>query len=471
MPQNGSKMAENASKSPQNYEKSAEIAGIRWARGMYTSRRFKGHLYSENGPKTDKNGSKMTENGSKMAENASIIDKNAGIPSLGGEIGCFLPIIDLLDHRSDAESNVSNAQNFVILTYIKRISKGEKLYLNYGEFSSEQFLLAFGFAENFSNFDEFALKLRAENGISRVFGVKSAENDEKIAEIGWKITGNGPKIDENGSKIDENGSKMTENGSKMTENGSKLTENGPKSIENGSKLTVNEQNVSKTPKNGSKTPENASKPPENAYLYPKIQIPGGLLEIMGLKGVFLARKRAKNAVLALKDVLEGGRKRMAETEISEITRPDPRLFYILRYRQWQWRLATSAVRGLGGAAGSIAGFDGLCDSVSAEIRKFWAQGRENTAKTGAKTEKTPENTEKSRENAEKTPENAEKTPENGGFGDPGAIFSRHVHQDPSEFDPMSDSSSDENSENSENSAESGEWIEYYEEESEEGSQK
>jgi hypothetical protein len=39
----------------------------------------------------------------------------------------------------------------------------------------------------------------------------------------------------------------------------------------------------------------------------------------------------------------------------EITRPDPRLLYILRYRQWQWRLATSAVRGLGGAAGCACG--------------------------------------------------------------------------------------------------------------------
>lgn len=114
---------------------------LNWARSHYVSRRYPNHF----------SGDEIIEDKESMLDTREIGLSN---------IGCLCPLLDILNHNSDQDwlnFVVKDSELHVICAY--PIKKGGEIFSNYGSFSNEMFLFAYGFTINNNVDDSLTVKL------------------------------------------------------------------------------------------------------------------------------------------------------------------------------------------------------------------------------------------------------------------------------------------------------------------------
>jgi len=117
---------------------------LRWARGMYLSRRFPAR-YAADAPASGDGGSTTGD-------------------AAHGALGCMVPLLDLLNHKDGLEVKIEVAGSSLRFLAGEDVCAGAEVFNNYGERSNEELLFAHGFAlEKANAADTYALKLARAN--------------------------------------------------------------------------------------------------------------------------------------------------------------------------------------------------------------------------------------------------------------------------------------------------------------------
>jgi len=98
-------------------------ADVLWARGVFLSRGFPDAL---------------------LADGTAPNNQNS---SLGGLVGCLLPVLDLANHQAGAEVSWSGSAAGVALRNHTAIEAGAEVHNNYGDKDNESLLLHYGFCQ------------------------------------------------------------------------------------------------------------------------------------------------------------------------------------------------------------------------------------------------------------------------------------------------------------------------------------